>query len=58
MANIAQYAGFDDLDYGYQHSKNRLQLNECDLTPDVGGGGSTRPVAGQAWPRGNTRGNG
>jgi hypothetical protein len=59
MANVPHYAGFDDVQHIYQVGLNRSQPNEeLSVVPPTPGGGDTRPVAGQAWPRGNVRGNG
>jgi hypothetical protein len=56
MANVPNYEGFNDLDHIWQMGINRSQLNQYTTEPATGGG-STRPAVGQAWPRGNTRGN-
>jgi hypothetical protein len=64
MANIPNYEGFpvggddDQLRYAWQAGMPRGRHNEHYKAEPDAGGGSTRPTAGQAWPRGNTRGNG
>jgi hypothetical protein len=57
MANVP-HVGVDDVQYIYQLGFNRSEPNQYSVELPSSGGGSTRPVAGQAWPRGNVRGNG